>query len=212
MSLRNRGDLFLNRLKSERATEGFEARRCLGFVVGVPGPGQACLQVQSQSLAGVVGLGYESLDRPSVPLGQVLFKPMPSSQTIQIPFAFKDIVPGKERPYIRMFQWLALKVPVSHDMKQRPQRRTRHFNAAITKIAFRHTLVRRDNSFNSIHKRFNITEKHGLIFRAEMFNLPNRPNFTQPVTTRGAGNFGTINDIVGASSAREVQLGLRYEF
>ena len=64
----------------------------------------------------------------------------------------------------------------------------------------------------SIHKRFNLTEKHGLIFRAEMFNLPNRPNFAQPASTRGAGNFGTINDIVGASSAREVQLGLRYEF
>jgi hypothetical protein len=64
----------------------------------------------------------------------------------------------------------------------------------------------------SIHKRFVVKESVGVIFRAEFSNLPNRPNFAQPATTRGAGTFGTINDIVGASSAREIQLGLRFEF
>ncbi|HTM48253.1 MAG TPA: TonB-dependent receptor [Bryobacteraceae bacterium] len=62
----------------------------------------------------------------------------------------------------------------------------------------------------SVHKRFAVTEKSGMIFRAEFFNLPNRPNFAQPASTRGAGPFGTINNIVG--SAREIQLGLRFEF
>lgn len=64
----------------------------------------------------------------------------------------------------------------------------------------------------SVHKRFSVSERTGVVFRAEFFNLPNRPNFAQPASTRGAGNFGTINDIVGASSAREIQLGLRFEF
>jgi hypothetical protein len=62
----------------------------------------------------------------------------------------------------------------------------------------------------SVHKRFAVTEKSGVIFRAEFFNLPNRPNFAQPAATRGAGAFGTINNIVG--SGREIQLGLRFEF
>lgn len=61
----------------------------------------------------------------------------------------------------------------------------------------------------SVQKRFALTEKVGLTFRADAANLPNIPAFGAPATGRGAGNFGTINSTLSASSGREIQLSLR---
>ncbi len=64
----------------------------------------------------------------------------------------------------------------------------------------------------SVHKVFAIGERFRLTFRTDFVNLPNRPNFGQPAQLRGAGNFGTIGDITAASTAREIQFGLRLEW
>jgi len=61
----------------------------------------------------------------------------------------------------------------------------------------------------SLLKDFVITEEKVLQFRAEFFNLPNRPNFGLPNRSRGNAAFGTINS---ASSGRQIQLGLRFVF
>lgn len=62
----------------------------------------------------------------------------------------------------------------------------------------------------SAQKWFQLTERFRMQFRADMENLPNRPNFGLPGRTRGAGDFGAISSIVG--TARRIQLGLRLEF
>lgn len=62
---------------------------------------------------------------------------------------------------------------------------------------------------SSLLKDFVITETKVLQFRAEFFNLPNRPNFGLPNRSRGNAAFGTIGS---ASSGRQIQLGLRFVF
>ena len=62
----------------------------------------------------------------------------------------------------------------------------------------------------SAQKRFSIGERMGLQFRADLFNLPNRPNFGVPAALRGRADFGRISSVVG--TARQTQLGLRLEF
>ncbi len=77
-------------------------------------------------------------------------------------------------------------------------------------------------------KNTNLTEKVGLQFRAEFFNILNHPNFAVPTNTVGpngsggngdaiflgpttlAGNAGQIFSTVGSS--RQIQLGLRLSF
>lgn len=61
----------------------------------------------------------------------------------------------------------------------------------------------------SLLKNFAFSESRYLQFRAEFFNLPNRPNFGLPSRARGAAAFGTIGS---ASAGRQVQLGLRLVF
>ena len=65
----------------------------------------------------------------------------------------------------------------------------------------------------SVGKRFRLTEKHAVRFRAEFFNLWNHPIFsTTPaaVSIDLPGTFGLITDT--AIPARLIQFGLRYEF
>lgn len=68
----------------------------------------------------------------------------------------------------------------------------------------------------SVMKAFSVREGKRIQFRAEMFNLPNRPNFRLPSTTLfnsqglALGAAGRITGIV--TTARQVQLALRFEF
>ena len=61
----------------------------------------------------------------------------------------------------------------------------------------------------SLFKKTNITERVGVEFRAEFFNLFNRPDFGQPNTTLGPG-FGVITSV--SQAAREIQFGLKFSF
>lgn len=62
----------------------------------------------------------------------------------------------------------------------------------------------------SIQKRFNITEKSRLEFRADFFNIANHANFRIPERRRGNSGFGRIRGTIG--TGRQTQLGLRLEF
>ena len=63
----------------------------------------------------------------------------------------------------------------------------------------------------AFQKRFALGERVGLQFRGELFNAFNHTNLGAPsVGAFGTPSFGTINSIVG--SARDIQLGLRFDF
>src|SRR5262249_25132045 len=75
----------------------------------------------------------------------------------------------------------------------------------------------------SLFKNFPLAENHKLQFRAEFFNLFNRPNFGPPVQSGGINNallvnsdgtrianFGQIS--YTRTPARQIQLALRYTF
>ncbi len=71
----------------------------------------------------------------------------------------------------------------------------------------------------SVVKRFRITERHRIIFRAEAYNLFNNPNFAFPPTGTTTGvilttpaSFGKIPSMVGSNAYRIMQMALRYEF
>jgi hypothetical protein len=61
----------------------------------------------------------------------------------------------------------------------------------------------------SLFRTFPIHENHRVQFRAEFFNLFNRPNFNLPVTVLSNPNVGTI---LSAGAGRVVQFGLKYVF
>jgi hypothetical protein len=63
----------------------------------------------------------------------------------------------------------------------------------------------------SLFKRFYFGERGNVEFRAEAFNLPNRPVWNNPGTTINTpGSFGVVNTKGGAT--RQVQLALRVQF
>ncbi len=76
----------------------------------------------------------------------------------------------------------------------------------------------------SLHKRFNIIERHQLEFRFEAFNFPNHPSLGSPgnsfdtsnpnpyldPTLKPSANFGRIRGT--ATSMRQLQFGLKYIF
>ena len=69
----------------------------------------------------------------------------------------------------------------------------------------------------SVFKRFPITEKQNLEFRAELFNLLNHPNFAGSNTIIFTSPSGAVNPAAGAINAtatasRQVQLGLKFVF
>ncbi len=59
-------------------------------------------------------------------------------------------------------------------------------------------------------KGFRITEGHRVDFRAEIFNLPNRPNFGSPGTN--VDTPGSLGRIVSAADGRIIQFALKYVF
>lgn len=62
----------------------------------------------------------------------------------------------------------------------------------------------------SLRKRFAIAEGHGLDFRVDFFNLPNRPNFGLP--RRGSATDRRLGRITGAGAGRIGQFSLKYSF
>ncbi len=66
------------------------------------------------------------------------------------------------------------------------------------------------NIDSSINKRWNFTERYRLLFRTDIYNVPNRPNFSVPASVRGRGDFGRITSTRG--TGRQIQLSLRLEF
>lgn len=69
----------------------------------------------------------------------------------------------------------------------------------------------------SAHKSFRVTDSQRLNFRAEFFNVANRPNFQIPLEqelfTSAGGRIGSAGRIVStAGGSRQIQLALRWEF
>jgi outer membrane receptor protein involved in Fe transport len=62
----------------------------------------------------------------------------------------------------------------------------------------------------ALHKDFHLTERMGLTFRSEFFNIFNAPNFNLPDRSIGVSSSGTINSVI--SNAREIQFALRLHF
>ncbi|HUA58403.1 MAG TPA: carboxypeptidase regulatory-like domain-containing protein [Verrucomicrobiae bacterium] len=63
----------------------------------------------------------------------------------------------------------------------------------------------------SLLKRFRITERHRLEFRAEATNLTNSVSFGYPTTSLASSTFGRIKDDV-VSGSRKIQMALKYNF
>jgi hypothetical protein len=67
-------------------------------------------------------------------------------------------------------------------------------------------------------KRFSLTERYKLIFRAEAFNLFNRAQYGQPSGSFNTTSFGTITSVinttglVGTGTPRELEFALRLNF
>jgi hypothetical protein len=69
----------------------------------------------------------------------------------------------------------------------------------------------------SLFKKFQISERHRIDFRAETFNLFNTPQFNPPSSAiTSPATFGkslsTISASGGFGSYRQIQLGLKYNF
>ena len=62
----------------------------------------------------------------------------------------------------------------------------------------------------SVSKNFRLTEKRGLEFRTEFFNIMNHPIFGQPNTTVGTPSFGTITGT--RVDSREIQFALKLNY
>ena len=72
--------------------------------------------------------------------------------------------------------------------------------------------LRGPNAFSydaAVHKQFNITERHRLQFRLEMFNALNHVILNNPDGNRAGPNFGRI---LSGSGGRNLQLALKYVF
>jgi hypothetical protein len=72
------------------------------------------------------------------------------------------------------------------------------------------------NNFDfAVFKKTNISERMGIEFRTEFFNLFNHPYFSMPATGFGAPGFGVITSTVQggvASPERLVQFALKFVF
>ena len=60
-----------------------------------------------------------------------------------------------------------------------------------------------------LQKRFALTDRLGLAFGTNFYNMPNIPNFGNPNTMRGNSAFGRISS---AGAGRTVQFDARLEF
>lgn len=67
----------------------------------------------------------------------------------------------------------------------------------------------RNNWDAALQKSWTIRDAHALQLRMEMFNMPNHVNMGNPSTNFSATAFGLVNS---ATTARQIQFGLRYSF
>jgi|SRR5438132_1252402 len=70
---------------------------------------------------------------------------------------------------------------------------------------------------SALEKRFEVTENRSVSFRAEAFNLFNRPAYALPSGNSSSGNFGRITSILntgatGTGTPRRLQFALRLDF
>lgn len=96
------------------------------------------------------------------------------------------------------------------------------FNTSVFSQPAAFTFGNTPRTFGSLHamsmgnfdfsmiKNTQITERLGLQFRAEAFNLFNTPQFGPPATSYGAGTFGTVSSQL--NPARIIQLALKLQF
>jgi len=66
------------------------------------------------------------------------------------------------------------------------------------------------NTDFSIHKLIPITERQGVEFRAEFFNLFNNVNFANPIDVAASANFGQV--VATTTGPRVIQFALKYTF
>ena len=62
----------------------------------------------------------------------------------------------------------------------------------------------------SVIKSWRFSERQGLEFRAEFFNLPNHPLWSLPGASPGTNTYGKITSTV--IDSRQLQFGLKYSF
>jgi hypothetical protein len=62
----------------------------------------------------------------------------------------------------------------------------------------------------SLTKTFRVTERHGIEFRTEFFNIPNHPMFGIPGSSPGTSTYAVISST--AIDSRQLQFGLKYKF
>ena len=62
----------------------------------------------------------------------------------------------------------------------------------------------------AMSKRFPVTERIGVEFRAEAFSVTNSPIFDQPNANKSDANFGHITGTIGGN--RTVELGAKLTF
>jgi len=84
-----------------------------------------------------------------------------------------------------------------------------YFGAAARNLGYGPGMVQVDLSLN---KKWRVTERFGLLFRLDMFNLPNHANFANPNTSMGSGGFGAIRSTVASNTGRLLQFNMRFEF
>jgi hypothetical protein len=62
----------------------------------------------------------------------------------------------------------------------------------------------------SLTKTFRVTERHGIEFRTEFFNIPNHPMFGIPGSSPGTSTYAVISST--AVDSRQLQFGMKYKF
>ncbi|MPZ19412.1 MAG: TonB-dependent receptor plug domain-containing protein [Luteitalea sp.] len=114
-----------------------------------------------------------------------------------------DLVPGVD-PYIKDTDGLVWLNAAAFDV-DRPLAEGRFGNLPFNALRGPSALT---YDF-ALHKRFDVTGGHQMTLRLEAFNVLNRKNLNNPVSNLSTSTFGQIT---GASSGRNIQIGLKYAF